>query len=101
MNPVNTAWYVIKNMEPNLRNMTIAEFLDFRKQLRSLINYESDSRSTRYSKKIIRQIVDGELNKLAHKMIPSLAKVDEIYHKQINELKEFKDGLIYQQGEKR
>ena len=101
MNPVNTAWYVIKNMEPNLRNMTIAEFLDFRKQLRSLINYESDSRSTRYSKKIIRQIVDGELNKLAHKMIPSLAKVDEIYHKQINELKEFKDGLVYQQGEKR
>lgn len=91
MNPVNTARYVIKNMEPNLRNMTIAEFLDFRKQIRSLINYESDSRSTRYSKKIIRQIVDGQLNKLAHKMIPSLAKVDEIYHKQIDELKEFKD----------
>jgi hypothetical protein len=34
-------------------------------------------------------------------MIPSLAKVDEIYHKQIDELKEFKDGLVYQQGEKR
>lgn len=81
--------------------MTIAEFLDFRKQLRSLINYESDARSTRFSKAIIRQIVDGALNKLAHKEIPGLEKVDEIYHKQINELKEFKDGLVYQQGEKR
>jgi hypothetical protein len=45
-------------MEPNLGNMTIAQLLDFRKQLRSLINYESDSRATRFSKNIIRQIVD-------------------------------------------
>ena len=101
MNPVNTARYVIRDMESNLSNMTISQFLDFRKKLRSLINYESDSRSTRYSKNIIRQLVDGKLNQLAHEMIPSLAKVDEIYSKEKQELKEFKDGLVYQQGEKR
>ena len=58
MNPINIAWNVIKSMEPNLGNMTISQLLDFRKQLRSLINYESDSRATRFSKGIIRQIVD-------------------------------------------
>lgn len=101
MNPVRVAWNVIRAMEPKLQNMTVKQFLDFRKQLRSLINYESDARSTRYSKKVIRELVDGELNNMAHKMIPALAKVDEIYHKQINELREFRDGLVYQQGEKR
>ena len=91
MNPVITAWNVIKNMEPQLQNMTINQLLDFRQQLRSLIKYQSDAPSTKYSKGVIRQLVDGELNKLAHKEIPELAKVDEIYSKEINELKEFKD----------
>lgn len=86
MNPVRTAWYVIKSMEANLGNMTIGQFLDFRSQLRSLINYNSDAPSTKYSKGIIRQLVDGDLNQLAHKEIPELAKVDEIYSKEIKEL---------------
>ena len=91
MNPIITAWNVIKNMEPNLQNMTISQLLDFRMQLRSLIKYHSDAPSTKYSKGVIRQLVDGELNKLAHKEIPELAKVDEIYSKEINELAKIKD----------
>lgn len=96
MNPIKTAWYVIKSMEPALGNMTIDQLLDFRMQLRSLIKYHSDAPSTKYSKNVIRQLVDGALNKLAHKEIPSLAKVDEIYSNEINELTKFKDGLVYQ-----
>lgn len=60
-------------------------------QLRSLIKYHSDAPSTKYSKGVIRQLVDGELNKLAHKEIPELAKVDDIYSKEINELTKLKD----------
>lgn len=96
MNPINVAWNVIKAMEPNLQNMTISQFLDFRMQLRSLIKYHSDAPSTKYSKNVIRQIVDGSLNQLAHKEIPGLAKVDKIYSDEINELTKFKDGLVYQ-----
>ena len=101
MNPIITAWNVIKNMEPNLQNMTISQLLDFRMQLRSLIKYHSDAPSTKYSKGVIRQLVDGELNKLAHKKIPELAKVDEIYSKEINELTKLKDWIVYQVGEKK
>ena len=101
MNPVNVAWNVIRAMEPNLQNMTIKQIREFRQQLRSLIKYQSDAPSTKYSKKVLREIVDGALNSVVHKEIPALAKVDEIYTKRLKELKEFKDGLVYQVGEKK
>lgn len=58
MNPVKVAWNLIRAMEPNLQRMTIKEIREFRQQLRSLIKYQSDAPSTKYSKKVLREIVD-------------------------------------------
>lgn len=91
MNPIKAAWNIIRNVYPQLANLTPKQLLDLRMQLRSLINYESDTRATRYSKKVLQGIVDGELNKIAHKEIPGLEKIDNLYHTQLNELKQFKD----------
>jgi len=96
MNPINVAWNLIKAKEPNFQSMTIKEIREFRQQLRSLLKYHSDAPSTKYSKRVLKQLIDGAFNGVVHKEIPELAKVDEIYSKQIDELDEFKDGLVYQ-----
>lgn len=101
MNPIVVAWNLIKAKEPFFSSMTIKEIREFRKQLRSLIKYHSDAPSTKFSKNILRQLIDGAYNGTVHKEIPELAKVDEIYSKEIDELTKFKDGLVYQQGEKK
>ena len=101
MNPVSVAWNLIRAMEPNVQDMTIKQIREFRQQLRSLIKYHSDAPSTKYSKKVLRELIDWAFNSVVHKEIPSLAKVDEIYSKRLDELKQFKDGLIYQVWEKK
>lgn len=62
MNPVVVAWNLIKLMEPNYKNMTIKQIREFRQQLRSLIKYHSDAPSTKYSKKVLRELIDGAFN---------------------------------------
>ena len=58
MNPVSVAWNLIRAMEPNFQDMTIKQIREFRQQLRSLIKYHSDAPSTKYSKKVLRELID-------------------------------------------
>lgn len=96
MNPINIAWNLIKNMEPNFKNMTPKQIWEFRKKLRSLIKYQSDAPATKFAKNVLRQIVDGAYNKEVHKQIPEMKVIDNIYSKGIDQLREYKDNLVYQ-----
>ena len=96
MNPINTAWMLIQNA--NLSKMTAKDYLNLRKQFDDLAKYESGTTSR--GVKVIREM-RNQMDKVAKKEIPGLAKIDELYSKQIKDLNEVKKGLVYMQGERK
>lgn len=92
MNPVTTAWQLI-NKAP-WDKMTVRDYLNLRSQLSDLAKFESGT--TTKGTKVIKEL-RNQLNKIAHKEIPGLEKVDGLYSKQTQEIQKLKQGLVYQQ----
>lgn len=82
----------------NLSKMTAKDYLNLRKQFDDLAKYESWTTSR--GVKVIREM-RNQMDKVAKKEIPGLAKIDELYSKQIKDLNEVKKGLVYMQGERK
>lgn len=96
MNPIQTAWNLIMNA--HWWNMTARQYLNLRKQLSDLARY--DSGTTSRGVKVIREL-RNQVNQVARKEIPGLAKADDLYHRQTEELKKLRQWLVYQQGERK
>lgn len=96
MNPIQTARSLIQNAQRG--QMTARQFLNLRRQLSDLAKF--DSWTTARWVKVIREL-RAEINKVAKKEIPWLEKADDLYSKQTNELKELRQWLVYQQGERK
>ena len=96
MNPIQTARSLIQNAQRG--QMTARQFLNLRRQLSDLAKF--DSWTTARWVKVIREL-RAEINKVAKKEIPWLKKADDLYSKQTNELKELRQWLVYQQGERK
>ena len=78
--------------------MTARQYLNLRKQLSDLARY--DSGTTSRGVKVIREL-RNQVNQVARKEIPGLSKADDLYHRQTEELKKLRQGLVYQQGERK
>lgn len=96
MNPITTAWQLI-NKAPWWQ-MTVRDYLNLRSQLTDLAKFESGT--TTKGTKVIKEL-RNQINKVAHKEIPGLEKVDWLYSKQTKELQELRKGLVYQQGSRK
>lgn len=67
--------------------MTARQYLNLRKQLSDLARY--DSGTTSRGVKVIREL-RNQVNQVARKEIPGLAKADDLYHRQTEELKKLR-----------